>query len=391
MASKKILIISHKPPYPKVDGGSIAIAQVLEALLEIGCNVTFLCMETDKHPSQNSITKTNLNFNAIYVNTKLKIASAISNMFTKQSYILSRFNQNVFRVALKKILKKQTFDTILFESLFTSAYLNTVNEHSNAKNLYRAHNIEHHIWLEQSNQKMNIFKRWYLNIQAKRLKNEEIKFWNNIDSILSISKTDKSYILKQCRTPTHTLGLHIEKRHIYQNDQSTKVDFFHIGAMDWLPNQDGINWILKDVFPKVKQTEKSAEIHLAGRAMSDKLKSHFQDGYYNHGKVNNAIDFMSKHKVMLVPLFSGSGIRVKIIEGMSLGKCIISTSIGVKGINCCNNKNILIANTENEFIEKMCFCIQNPDKVNEIGNEAKKYARENFTKEHIMNELKKII
>ena len=391
MASKKILIISHKPPYPKLDGGSIAIAQVLEAVLEQGCNVTFLCMETDKHPSQNSITNTNLNFKAIYVNTKLKIASALSNMFTKQSYILSRFNQNVFRVALKKILKKQTFDTILFESLFTSAFINTVNEHSNAKKLYRAHNIEHHIWLQQSNQNKNIFKRWYLNIHAKRLKNEEIKFWNNIDSILSISETDRSYIIKQCPTPTFTLGLHIEKSHLQYNDQSTKVDFFHLGAMDWLPNQDGMNWILKDVFPKVKQKEKSAEIHLAGRAMPTKLKSHKQDGYYNHGEVSNASDFMSKHKVMLVPLFTGSGIRVKIIDGMSLGKCIISTSIGVKGINCSNNKNIIIANTKNEFIEAMCFCIQNPDKVNKIGNEAKKYVSENFTKEHITNELKKII
>ena len=348
-------------------------------------------METDKHPSQNSITNTNLNFKAIYVNTKLKIASALLNMFTKQSYILSRFNQNVFRKSLKKILKKQTFDTIIFESLFTSAYLDTVNELSNAKKLYRAHNIEHHIWFEQSNQNKNIFKKWYLKIQTKRLKNEEVKFWNNIDSILSISETDRSHIIKQCPTPTHTLGLHIEKRHLKHNDQSTKVDFFHLGAMDWLPNQDGINWILKDVFPKVKQKEKSAEIHLAGRAMPTKLKSHLQDGYYNHGEVNNATDFMSKHKIMLVPLFSGSGIRVKIIEGMSLGKCIISTSIGVKGINCTNNKNILIANTENEFIEAMFFCIQNPNKVNKIGNEAKKYARENFSKEHITNELNKII
>lgn len=391
MASKKILIISHKPPYPKVDGGSIAIAQVLEALLEQGCHVTFLCMETDKHPSQTSITNTNLNFKAVYVNTKLRIALAFSNMFTKKSYVLSRFNQKVFRKALKKILKTHTFDTILFESLFTSDYLNTVNEHSNAKKLYRAHNIEHHIWFEQSNQNKNILKKWYLNIQSERLKNEEIKFWNNIDSILSISETDRLHIIQECPTPTHTIGLHIEKRHLQHNDHSTKVDFFHLGAMNWLPNQDGMNWILKDVFPKVKQTEKSAEIHLAGRAMPNRLKSHIQDGYYNHGEVSNAIDFMTKHKVMLVPLFSGSGIRVKIIEGMSLGKCIISTSIGVKGINCSKNKNILIANTENEFIETMCFCIQNPDKVNEIGNEAKKYARENFSKKHITNELKKII
>ena len=92
--------------------------------------------------------------------------------------------------------------------------------------------------------------------------------------------------------------------------KSTKVDFFHIGAMDWLPNQDGMNWILQDVFPKVKQLENSAEIHLAGRAMPKKLKTRLQDGYFNHNEVNDAIDFMSKHKVMLVPLFSGSGIRV---------------------------------------------------------------------------------
>ena len=79
MASKEILIISHKPPYPKIDGGSIAIAQVLETLLEEGHHVTFLCIETDKHPAQTSFTKKNLKFKAVFVNTELKIASVISN------------------------------------------------------------------------------------------------------------------------------------------------------------------------------------------------------------------------------------------------------------------------------------------------------------------------
>ena len=391
MASKEILIISHKPPYPKIDGGSIAIAQVLETLLEEGHHVTFLCIETDKHPAQTAISIKNLKFKAIFVNTKLKITSALLNIFTKKSYILSRFDNKVFRDELKKILKRNTFDTILFESLFTSTYLDTVNQLSNAIKLYRSHNIEHHIWFEQFNQNKNVFKKYYLKIQAKRLKNEEIKFWDNIDTILSISDNDRSNIIKHCNTPTHTIGLYTDKRILLNDDQSTKVDFFHLGTMNWLPNQDGINWLLKDVFPKVKQTEKSAEIHIAGRAMPTILKSHKQDGYYNHGEVKTAQDFMSKHKVMLIPLFSGSGIRVKIIEGMSLGKCIISTSIGVKGINCTNNKNILIANTKNEFIKAMCFCIQNPKKVYEIGNEAKKYARDNFSKKHIINKLNKII
>ena len=312
MASKKILIISHKPPYPKVDGGSIAIAQILEVLLEQGCHVTFLCMETDKHPSKNPITNTNLNFKAIYVNTKLKITSALSNMLRNNPISYRDLIKTYLEINSQKILKKNTFDTILFESLFTSTYYHTVNRLSNAIKIYRSHNIEHHIWSEQSNQNNNILKKWYLKIQAKRLKNEEIKFWNTIDLILSISDNDRSYIIKNCNTPTHTIGLHAEKRLLQNSDQSRKVDFFHLGTMNWLPNLDGINWLLKNVFPKVKQTEKSAET-CCRKSHVTKLKSHKQDGYYNHGEVKNAEDFMSKHKVMLIPLFSGSGIRVKII------------------------------------------------------------------------------
>ena len=123
MASKKILILSHKPPYPKVDGGSIAIAQVLEALLDQGCHVTFLCMETDKHPSQKSVTKTNLNYKAIYVNTNLKIASALSNMFTKQSYILSRLSyRDLIKTYLEKHSKKFSKHTHLTQ-FYSKVYL----------------------------------------------------------------------------------------------------------------------------------------------------------------------------------------------------------------------------------------------------------------------------
>ena len=116
-----------------------------------------------------------------------------------------------------------------------------------------------------------------------------------------------------------------------------------------------------------------------------------QSGYFNHLEVINALEFISEHKVMLVPLFSGSGIRVKIIEGMAIGKCIISSSIGVEGIPCLDKKNILIANTKEEFIEAMKFCIQNPEQVNQIGKEAKKYALEHFSKEVITDQLKKLL
>ena len=296
-----------------------------------------------------------------------------------------------FRKELTKILKATTFNTVIFESLFTSAYHGTVNELTKGKKLYRAHNIEHLIWDELSNQSKNIFKRWYIKTQAIRLKKEELNFCTTIESILTISESDRKTILKYTSTPTTTIGLHVDMYSKNEHDTSIKIDFFHIGAMDWQPNQEGVNWIINEVFPIVKQKEKSVEIHLAGRGMPKSMIDQKQKGCFNHGEVSNAIDFMQRHKVMIVPLFSGSGIRVKIIQGMAIGKCIISTSIGAKGILCTNKKNILIADTKNQFIDAMIFCMNNPNEVDKIGKEAKKFANKNFSKESIKKQLRKII
>ena len=391
MEPKKILILSHKPPYPKLDGGSIAIAQVLEALLEQGHRVTFICMETDKHPSENTFKHKNLSYKSVYVDTRVKVFGALKNLFSKRSYILSRFDQNVFDKELRIILQSNSFDTVIFESLFTSSYLATVSELSTAKKIYRSHNVEYLIWEAQRDHSTNSFLKNYLRQQARRLKKEEMKFWNSIESIASISCSDSAHITKYCSATINTLNLYIENRHLEQTDSASKIDFFHLGAMDWLPNQEAIYWLLNEVWPELQKAENSAEIHIAGRGMPKNLISRKQSGYFNHQEVLNALEFISKHKVMLVPLFSGSGIRVKIIEGMAMEKCIISTSIGVEGIPCIDKKNILIANTKEEFIEAMKFCIQNPDQVNEIGKEAKKCALENFSKEVLTDQLKKLL
>ena len=67
---------------------------------------------------------------------------------------------------------------------------------------------------------------------------------------------------------------------------------------------------------------------------------------------------MKSHKIMVVPVFAGSGIRVKIIEAMALGKIIITTGIGIEGIEYEGLDNVMLANTENEFIEKISLCVK---------------------------------
>lgn len=391
MESKKILILSHKPPYPKTDGGCIAIAQLLEALLEKNHQVTFLCVETKKHPSTNTLKHPLLSFKSVFVDTKIRVRKAISNLFKKESYILARFRSPNFKKELTVLLEAEKFDTIILESLFTSSYLNTIKQLSKAKIIYRSHNIEYLIWENQRDNASNYLTKKYLRQQARRLKKEEMKFWNEIECIASISISDSTHITKYCESQVETVGMYIEDRHDGDVLTKTFVDFFHIGAMDWLPNQEAINWLLNEVWTEFKNQNSDAELHLAGRSMPTNLLNLTEPGYFNHNEVANAPDFIAKHTIMLVPLFSGSGLRVKIIEGMAMGKCIISTSLGAEGIPITHGSNILIADTKEEFISTMQFCYDNIDKVNNIGLEAKKCAKQHFSKEKITNQLEELL
>lgn len=386
MESKKILILTHKPPYPKVDGGCIAMAQFLELLLDLNHSVRLLSIETYKHPSSKVLNHPNLKFESFRVNTKINLLSAFFNLFKRESYLLSRFKSSLFREAIQRTLKREKFDIIVFESLYTSPYIDLIKKLSTAKLIYRSHNVEHLIWSKQKTIESNFLNKWYLHIQSNRLKKEELNFWNHIEKIASISKNDSDYMSKKCDATIKTIGLHIDEKFLKSSSNKNETsDFFHLGAMDWLPNQKAVDWLVNDIWPEFMKHHQEHNLHLAGRSLS--IDTHQQQNVINHGEVDSAIDFMNTYNVMLIPLNSGSGIRVKIIEAMALSKCIICTSIAADGIPYTDEKNILIANDKEQFIKWMKFCINNNDLVKKIGVEAKKCVQEYFSKERISNEL----
>ena len=96
---------------------------------------------------------------------------------------------------------------------------------------------------------------------------------------------------------------------------------------------------------------------------------------------------MNDYDIMLVPLLSAGGIRVKIIEGMALGKVIISTKIGAEGIDYDEGINLLIANTPEEFKNKIKWLKNNPDKIKEIGENAKNYIKTQYDNALISKKL----
>ncbi len=391
----KILQICHKPPFPAIDGGCIAINNISRGLLNNKQDLKIITISTNKHPfiiekiDQNFITKTKIEH--LFIDTKLNIVDAFSNLVTYDSYNISRFFSPDFDQLVIKTLQSKKFDVVHLESLFTTPYLETIRNHSDAKIVLRSHNLEYMIWQRLAAETNNPAKKIYLNLLSNQLKKYEEDVISKIDGIAAISHEDeKKYKKLGCKAALETIPFGIDTKS-YKSVKKTfdknNLSFFHLGAMNWKPNLEAVGWLNKDIWPTISSAFPNYKLHLAGKNMPQWLINHSSKNIINHREVESAIDFMNKFDIMLVPLLSAGGIRVKIIEGMALGKVIISTKIGAEGIEYQNGVNILIANTDKEFRDKIKWLYSNPNKINEIGENAKKHIMKKYDNDLINKKL----
>lgn len=391
----RILQLCKKFPYPLKDGEVIAIHNLTKAFYQLGHEVTVLAINTKKHFFDRALNKLPQEFEKtadyydVYVDTDVRPKDALINLFTKHSYNIKRFESGDYQEKLVDLLKQQKFDLIQLEGIYLAPYLDTIREHSAAPVVMRAHNVEFEIWDRLAKVEKNMLKKSYLNLLAKRLKAFELNQLNAYDAMVPITEKDAKYFknlgadLPVFVSPT---GIDFQ-RLVRQSSSQVYPSLFHIGSLDWLPNQEGLLWFLDNVWMRIHEEYPKTKFYIAGRNMPE----HFGKLDYPNveilGEVESAIDFMNEHTVMLVPLRSGSGMRIKIIEALALGKTVVSTTLGAEGIYAKDQKEILLADDEEEFYQQVKKCLDNPEFCEQVGDNAFEFAQENFNNIQIAERL----
>ena len=391
----KILQICHKPPIPSKDGGCIAMNNISQGLLGLNYKLKIITLSTSKHPllleKLDLDYKKNTLIEGVFVDTKLNIIDAFSNLVTYDSYNISRFFSPDFNSLLIDTLNNNDFDIIHLESLFTTPYIKTIRDNSTAKIILRSHNLEYMIWERLSNESNNPAKKIYLKILSSQLKKYEIDILNLVDGIATISSEDLAkYKHLACNKPLINIPFSINIDKYISKDKTLdikNIKLFHLGSMNWKPNLEAVSYLLKAIWPQIYTKFPNLSLHIAGREMPEWMVSNDIQGLTNHGEIISSTDFMNDHDIMIVPLLSAGGIRVKIIEGMALGKTIISTKIGAEGIDYTDGENIIIANTTEEITDKISYLLTNPEKIKHIGTNAKKFVRSYYDNIKITKKL----
>lgn len=390
----RILQICHKVPFPPKDGGCIAMNQLTMGMIAEGHQVKVLAVNTPKHFTdieklpEDYRSKTNIE--AVFIDTKVKAIPAFLNLFSSASYNISRFYSKSFEKKLIQLLSEEQYDIVLLESLFVSMYSPVIKERTKARIVFRAHNIEHKLWERNALASSNSLKKIYFKILAKRLKKYEESSLDFFDAIAAITKEDAAWFKdEKFSGPVKVIpfGIDIDKILSEKETSSESLSIFHLGAMDWQPNVEGVNWFLNNVWEKINEIYPDMKLYLAGRKMSGDLKNLNKKNVIIVGEVKDAHLFMRSKGLMIAPLLSGGGMRVKIIEGMALGKVIVTTTVGAEGINYSNGKNIIIADDPKGFVDAVSKYVLSDDHLSDIGKNAKTLASEQYNNADISRDL----
>ena len=383
----KILQIHNKVPYPPKDGGSIAVYNLSTGFAEAGHQVDILALNTNKHfvnlnSIKNKIHK-NIEIKAIRINTDINIRQAFINLFvSKIPYNAERFISNSFKIKLQYLLENNKYDIIQIEGLYMMPYIEIIRKFSEAKVAFRAHNIEHEIWEQTLKQEKSTVKKTYIKVLTKRMKKFELSFLNTYDYLIPITLRDAE-IFNQIgnKKDIHVCPTGVDSS-LYKPEKRAFEDIklFHLGSLDWTPNQEGLIWFLKYIWNDISEKYINLTFTIAGRNAPDWLIKIFNN-YKNInylGEIDDAISFMHNHNVMIVPLLSGSGMRIKIIEGMASGNIILSTTKGAEGITGETGKDFLIANTTDEFTQQISDICDKKISLKEISFNAQQFIPDNF-------------
>ena len=357
-----ILQLCPRVPYPPHDGGAIAMYDVAAGLVRAGHRVTLLAINTPKHRQPADALDhlgPNLRLELVDVDTEISAPAALKNLlFSRQPYTVARFISPAVGVRLLEILESERVDIVQMEGTFVAWYAELLGRRHGADLrvpplVLRAHNVENTIWQMLARREANPLKRVFLATMARRLEAFERRHLRQFDAVAAITEADADRLRAlHCPEPVVFIPAGVELSRVRADPAVSPKPrtLFMIGSLDWLPNQEGVEWLLREVWPALHVELPDVELHIAGRNAPAHLLASRSDNVFLHGFVESAAVFMQQYDLMLVPLLSGGGMRVKIIEGLALGKAILSTTLGAEGIAVRDGHDIVLRDSPADWL-----------------------------------------
>lgn len=357
----KILIVVPRSPFPANDGALLVINERIKKLKELGFHVT--CFVLKQQEIKNDISfdtevyPDKIIFSS-YFNPKKNILQVIFDYFSRMlPPLVSYYFSDSISKELKSLIHNNKFNYLIFEHLHLSEYGKILcNEFPSIPNYLFHHNIESDLYFSFF-KNSSLFKKPYFLINFLLTRNYEKRIYKYFNTNIFISQNDMIKAKKLSNEIFNCVHLmpsvNIDKYNFKlfnKSEQTIQIGF--LASMDYKPNIEGAIWFMKNVLPKLESSNINYKFYLVGKNPNDDLLLLKNKNTIITGWVESDVDFYHKMDLIICPIFSGAGIKIKVLNALSCGKVVIATSKAVEGISGLNhNKHFLKANSSNSFFD----------------------------------------
>ncbi len=389
----KVLQLSPKVPWPPEDGGRVASRVLALSLLRAGAEVRLLSLNPVKHrvetaalPDEASAVR----LETVDHDTSLTVAGFLRSLLRGTSYNVDRFRSVAFERRVAAAIREEPPDVVLLESLYLLPCLPALRRATRAPVALRSFNVEHEIWDRLVPGERNPVRRLLLAHLARRLRAFEVAALDAPDAIVPVTAEDaETYRRLGATVPIHVAPVGLETALVPdRSGEGERGTLVFLGALDWRPNLEGVRWFLDRVWPTVRGAVPRARLVVGGSNPPAGLEKGLSgEGVTFVGRVPDAQAFFASGAAMVVPLLSGGGMRVKILEAMALGVPVVSTRLGATGIEARDGVEIRLANEPDAMSAACVELLSDPGRATELGRAGRRSVLGRFDANVIARDL----
>ena len=284
---------------------------------------------------------------------------------------------------IETVFAREKIQAVLVEQLHMAAYGKFIAERYPATPVVlRQHNVESTIMNRFYKRQTNLLVKIYGWLQYVKLFRYESEIVSAFDKCLMLTRNDFNRIRsmnRSVRACVVNAGVDVRK---YAPADSAQIDgntLIFVGDMKWRPNEDALIWFLNHIFKPIEREIPSVRLIVVGKDPSEKIRKFANwKNIAVTGWVPDERPYLAKAALVIVPLRIGGGMRIKILNAMAMGKCVVSTSIGAEGIDAVNGRHIVLADRPAAFAGEVCRILKNPAAAEKIGAAARDLALQKY-------------
>lgn len=390
-----ILIVASYLPFPLLNGGNIRLFNLIKEL-STRHEITLVC-EKRPHQTQKDIDEVRKYCRKVVTFPRRKqwsVKNILSAGLSQHSFLTTGHRLPEMTEGIEKELKENKYDLIHVETFYVQQNLPATS----LPIVLVEHNIEYLVY-ERYMRKATPFLKPFLSIDIQKIKKEEEQSWEKATVVATVSDEEKKYIKKE-KVYVVPNGVDMKQftlKKISHNFEKKEKRILYIGDFKWVQNSDAASYIIKDIWPEITKKFSAAPFEyylwIVGRNMSEGLKKMGEGDasiIFDDNNADPTHKIFTDADVLLAPKRVGGGTSYKTLESMAVGTPVVTTPLGLEGLEIRAGKDILVGETPEELADAVHTILTNEEEYKRVSAQSRQAVEEKYAWPAITHQLEQV-